>query len=116
MKCPKCGIENISRDADGRMLAALSCAKCGADFDTGGLVKKAKSMIPLLIPLFVSAFRRADDLALAMESRCYRGGDGRTHMKTLVLSRLDLIAVAVLLFFAGVTLFLPDILTTIPTS
>lgn len=55
----------------------------GADFETGGLIKKAKSMIPLLVPLVVSAFRRANDLAMAMEARCYQGGDGRTKMKPL---------------------------------
>ena len=55
----------------------------GADFETGGIVKRARAILPIIIPLFVSAFRRADDLAIAMESRCYRGGEGRTRMKTL---------------------------------
>ena len=55
----------------------------GADFESGNLLKKVKSMIPLLVPLFVSAFRRADDLAMAMEARCYNGGEGRTKMKPL---------------------------------
>ena len=55
----------------------------GADFESGGIVKKAKAMVPLLVPLFVSAFRRASDLALAMEARCYHGGEGRTKMKPL---------------------------------
>ncbi len=55
----------------------------GADFEDGGLLKKAKAMIPILIPLFVSAFRRADELAEAMECRCYRGGDGRTKLKVM---------------------------------
>ena len=54
----------------------------GADFDSGGLVKRAKAILPLIVPLFVSAFRRADELAIAMESRCYHGGEGRTKMKT----------------------------------
>ncbi|MBS7262430.1 MAG: energy-coupling factor transporter transmembrane protein EcfT [Eubacteriales bacterium] len=62
----------------------------GADFETGGALKRAKAMVPLLIPLFVSAFRIASDLALAMEARCYHGGEGRTRMKTLRLGRLDL--------------------------
>ena len=57
-------------------------ARC-ADFESGGLVQKAKSLIPILVPLFVSAFRRANDLAMAMEARCYRGGEGRTKMKPL---------------------------------
>ena len=55
----------------------------GADFESGSLIQRAKSMIPLLVPLFVSAFRRATDLAMAMEARCYRGGEGRTKMKPL---------------------------------
>ncbi len=67
----------------------------GADFETGGLIAKAKAMLPLLIPLFVSAFRRADELATAMESRCYHGGDGRTRMKQLRMARRDWIALAV---------------------
>lgn len=55
----------------------------GADFETGGLIKRAKAMVPILVPLFISAFRRAGDLAMAMEARCYRGGKGRTKMKPL---------------------------------
>lgn len=55
----------------------------GADFETGGLIQKARSLVPLLVPLFISAFRRATDLAMAMEARCYRGGEGRTKMKPL---------------------------------
>lgn len=62
----------------------------GADLESGGLIKRAKALIPILIPLFVSAFRRAEELALAMECRCYRGGEGRTRMKQLKLSSLDL--------------------------
>ncbi len=61
----------------------------GADFESGNLIKKAKSMIPLLVPLFVSAFRRADDLAMAMEARCYNGGEGRTKMKPLKYASRD---------------------------
>lgn len=61
----------------------------GADFESGGLIKKARNMVPLLVPLFISSFRRADDLALAMEARCYRGGDGRTRMKQLTYKRVD---------------------------
>ena len=67
----------------------------GADFESGGLVKKAKSLIPLLVPLFISSFRRADELAMAMESRAYRGGAGRTRMKELKFSNRDIIAFAV---------------------
>ena len=56
----------------------------GADFESGNLIQKAKNMVPLLVPLFVSAFRRANDLATAMEARCYRGGENRTKMKPLI--------------------------------
>ena len=61
----------------------------GADFSSGNLWRRAQNMIPLLVPLFISAFRRADDLATAMESRCYRGGEGRTRMHELVYSWRD---------------------------
>lgn len=81
----------------------------GAEFDSGNILKKAKGMIPLLVPLFVSAFKRADELALAMESRCYRGGEGRTKMKVLKLRRPDGIAAAVSL---GICLFLMIYLRT----
>ncbi len=64
----------------------------GADFESGNLIQKAKSMIPLLVPLFISAFRRATDLAMAMEARCYRGGEGRTKMKPLRYNRRDYMA------------------------
>lgn len=67
----------------------------GADFESGGLVKKAKSLIPLLVPLFISSFRRADELAMAMEARCYRGGAGRTRMKVLKFNSRDFIAFGV---------------------
>ena len=61
----------------------------GADFESGTLMEKAKALIPILVPLFISAFRRADELATAMECRCYQGGEGRTKMKLLRYSRLD---------------------------
>ncbi len=68
----------------------------GADFESGSLINKAKSMVPLLVPLFISAFRRANDLAMAMEARCYRGGEGRTKMKPLIYQRRDRLAYGVL--------------------
>ena len=75
----------------------------GADFDTGRLLERAKAMLPLLVPLFVSAFRRADELAVAMESRCYHGGEGRTRMKQLHFARRDYIALlAGALLLAGI--------------
>ncbi len=76
----------------------------GADFENGNLIQKAKSMIPLLIPLFVSAFRRADDLAMAMEARCYNGGEGRTKMKPLRYQKNDRIAYLVLLVFLALVI------------
>lgn len=86
----------------------------GADFETGGLLKKARALIPILVPLFVSAFKRADDLAVAMECRCYRGGEGRTRMKVLRYSRTDAICFGFgALYIAGIALcniFLPYIM------
>ncbi len=64
----------------------------GADFETGNLIRRAKSLIPLLVPLFISAFRIAQDLAMAMEARCYRGGDARTRMNAMCFHRCDLAA------------------------
>ena len=75
----------------------------GANFETGGLIQRAKAMVPLLVPLFVGAFRRAEDLALAMDARCYRGGAGRTRMKQLKFGKNDVLAgLAILLLLAAV--------------
>lgn len=71
----------------------------GADFESGNLIQKAKAMVPLLVPLFISAFRRATDLAMAMEARCYHGGEGRTKMKPLHYARRDKIAYVVYLVY-----------------
>lgn len=71
----------------------------GADFESGGLIQKIKNMVPLLVPLFVSAFRRANDLAMAMEARCYHGGSGRTQMKPLAYKKRDFAAYLVLLLY-----------------
>lgn len=71
----------------------------GADFESGNIIQRAKSMIPILVPLFVSAFRRANDLAMAMEARCYRGGEGRTKMKPLRYQRRDRIAYVVVILY-----------------
>lgn len=72
----------------------------GADFESGNLVQKAKSLIPILVPLFISSFRRADELAMAMEARGYRGGEGRTRMKQLSFTIKDTIAFAVFTILA----------------
>lgn len=70
----------------------------GADFESGNLINRAQSLVPLLVPLFISSFRRADDLAMAMEARCYRGGENRTRMKALQWEKMD---AAVLLLVFG---------------
>ena len=75
----------------------------GADFDSGNLLKKAKALLPLLVPLFISAFRRADELAVAMESRCYHGDKGRTRMRKLSMASRDYIALSLgVVVMAGV--------------
>jgi energy-coupling factor transport system permease protein len=66
----------------------------GADFESGNLFQRAKAMVPLLVPLFVSAFRRAGDLAMAMEARCYHGGEHRTRLRVLKITKNDFIAAA----------------------
>ena len=73
----------------------------GVDFTTGSIFTRLKAMVPILVPLFLSAFRRADELALAMEARCYRGGVGRTQMKALAVTRLDYIAVFLMIAMAA---------------
>ncbi len=78
----------------------------GADFESGNLFRRAKAMLPIFIPLIVSAFRRAFDLALAMEARCYRGGDGRTKMKPLRYRTRDYVAYGVMIVYLVVLFFL----------
>ena len=84
----------------------------GADFDTGDLLQKAKALVPLLVPLFISAFRRADELAVAMECRCYHGGEGRTRLRQLKFEARDYLTlvgsavlVAVVILLRRTTLF-----------
>ena len=81
----------------------------GADFESKNPVERAKSLIPLLVPLFISAFRRADELAMAMESRCYRGGEGRTRMNEIILKKSDIVSFAtastLMLLIAGTRFF-----------
>ncbi len=78
----------------------------GADFESGNLFKRVKSLVPLLVPLFVSAFRRANDLAMAMEARCYRGGDGRTKMKPLKYKVSDAWGYVVIFGYLGLVILL----------
>lgn len=80
-------------------------ARC-ADFESGNILKRAKSLIPVLIPLFISSFRRADELATAMECRCYRGGEGRTSMKKLKVSSKDIAGLFIMILFTLAIIFI----------
>ena len=81
----------------------------GADLESGNIIQKAKAMIPILVPLFVSAFRRATDLAMAMEARCYRGGEGRTKMKPLIYKKKDYIAYAITIVYMVIAVVVGNI-------
>lgn len=94
-------IPTLMEEADKISKAQISR---GADFETGNIVKRAKAMVPILVPLFISSFRRADELAMAMESRCYHGGEGRTRMHVLQYGRNDLVAVGLLLLLFAVVI------------
>lgn len=83
-------IPTLAEEADKIMKAQTAR---GADFESGNLINRVKAMIPLLVPLFISAFRRADDLAVAMDARCYHGGENRTRMKEIKAGRRDIYAV-----------------------
>ena len=82
-------IPTLLEEADKIMKAQMAR---GADFESGNIIQRAKAMVPLLVPLFISAFRRAGDLAMAMEARCYHGGEGRTRLRILKLTRADAVA------------------------
>ncbi|SNS39895.1 energy-coupling factor transport system permease protein [Anaerovirgula multivorans] len=77
----------------------------GADFESGNIINRAKSLVPLLVPLFISAFRRADELAMAMEARCYRGGEHRTRMKALKMEKRDFISSGITMVFIGILFY-----------
>lgn len=77
----------------------------GAQLDTGNIIQRAKALIPILVPLFVSAFRRADELAVAMEARCYRGGEGRTRLNALSYQKRDFIVYGVMAAMIGLMIF-----------
>ena len=95
-------IPTLMEEADKIMKAQMAR---GADFESGNLLARAKAMVPLLVPLFVSAFRRAGDLAMAMESRCYHGGENRTRLRVLKITRNDwLAALAVAVLIAAILL------------
>lgn len=81
-------------------------ASRGADFDSGNILKKARSFVPILVPLFISAFRRADEMAIAMEARCYRGSEGRTRMKQLKVTGVDYVLILVMALVAFMVLYI----------
>ena len=91
-------------DETDRIMKAQSAR--GADFVTGSIIQRAKNMVPLLVPLFISAFRRADELAIAMEARCYRGGINRTRMKELQVTYVDYIGVGAVILVTIVLIVL----------
>ena len=91
-------IPTLMEEADKIMKAQMAR---GADFESGNLIARAKAMVPLLVPLFVSAFRRAGDLAMAMESRCYHGGENRTRLRVLKITKNDWIAAAAMAVLIG---------------
>jgi energy-coupling factor transport system permease protein len=76
----------------------------GADFESGNIFRRAKSLIPILVPLFINAFRIAQDLAMAMEARCYRGGDMRTRLYAMKVKMADVLAISAAIIFLGVTI------------
>ncbi len=96
-------IPTLIEESDKIMKAQMSR---GADFESGNLLVRVKSMVPVLVPLFVSSFRKADELATAMESRCYHGGEGRTRLHSLQFTRLDLFAALLTAGFFAATLIL----------
>lgn len=96
-------IPTLSEEMDKIMKAQTAR---GADFENGNIIKRAKALIPILVPLFISAFRRADELAVAMESRCYTSGEGRTKMKEQKVSRRDFIAGLAFILFLAVSVIL----------
>ncbi len=78
----------------------------GADFESGSLMRRAKALVPILVPLFVSAFRRAEELAVAMECRCYRGGEGRTRLKVMKMQGIDFMALLFMIVCLGAVIFI----------
>ena len=102
-------LDILKNAADGVMKAQKAR---GANFETGNIISRAKALIPILVPLFISAFRRADELATAMEARCYRGGENRTRMNQLKFTKRDGFAFAMM--FVMIAVFILSRLITIP--
>lgn len=95
-------IPTLSEETEKIMKAQMAR---GADFESGNIIKRAKAMIPLLVPLFISAFRRADDLAVAMDSRCYNSGKKRTRMKQMKMTKRDAAAAVFMIIFSAIMIF-----------
>lgn len=85
----------------------------GADMDSGGLIRRVKALVPILIPLFVSSFRRANELAYAMSCRCYRGGDGRTKMKVMRMSARDYVSFAIIIAFIALLILFNHLMSAV---
>ena len=100
-------IPTLSEETEKIMKAQMAR---GADFETGNIFRRAKAMVPLLVPLFISAFRRADELAVAMDSRCYCGGKKRTRMKVMKMTYRDAVAVVFMVSFAALAVIVQNIL------
>jgi energy-coupling factor transport system permease protein len=96
-------IPTLMEEAD-RIIKAQQAR--GADFESGSLIQRAKNLIPLLVPLFINSFKRADDLAIAMESRCYRGGIGRSRLRVLKLRMADILFFSITIIFITVVILL----------
>lgn len=96
-------IPTLAEETDKIMKAQMAR---GADFESGNILRRAKAMVPLLVPLFVSSFRRADELATAMESRCYHGGVGRTKMKQMKISNIDIVGIIIFILISVVCITL----------
>ena len=92
-------IPTLLDETDNIMKAQMSR---GADFESKNIVNRAKSLVPLLVPLFVSAFRRAAELATAMEARCYRGGYNRTKMKESIMKKSDYVSIVILIIYLAI--------------
>ncbi len=99
-------IPTLMEEADKIMKAQTAR---GADFESGNLIARAKAMVPLLVPLFVSAFRRAGDLAMAMEARCYHGGEGRTRLRVLKCEKRDYIACVIVALLIAIVILLGNV-------
>ena len=100
-------IPTVMEEADKIMKAQMAR---GADFESGNIFNRAKSLVPLLVPLFISAFRRAEELAMAMEARCYRGGENRTRMKVLKYTTTDFLTYGLTFLLIFTALYIPNIL------